>query len=67
MEEKNFSDFLDELKDISNKLKDNETSMEDSINLFKRGQEIIEKANTQLDTLQGEVNKVLEDNTEEKM
>ncbi|QHX36684.1 exodeoxyribonuclease VII small subunit [Spiroplasma sp. BIUS-1] len=62
MSAKNFNELLDEIKNISNKLNDSNTSMEDSIELFKKGTEMIKEAKDQLTTLEGEVKKVLENN-----
>ncbi|AGR42139.1 exodeoxyribonuclease VII small subunit [Spiroplasma diminutum] len=62
MSTKNFNELLDEIKNISNKLNDSSTSMEESIELFKKGTEMIKEAKDQLNNLEGEVKKVLENN-----
>ncbi|AHB36432.1 exodeoxyribonuclease VII small subunit [Spiroplasma apis] len=60
MSNKSFNEMLENIKLISNKLNDPNTSMEESINLFKEGKEIISQAKTQLETLEGEIKKVLD-------
>ncbi|AHI52909.1 exodeoxyribonuclease VII small subunit [Spiroplasma culicicola] len=62
MENKNFTEILDQIKEISKKLNDPSTSIEDSIDLFKNGTAIIKEAKQHLETIEGEVNKVLENN-----
>ncbi|WP_158500859.1 exodeoxyribonuclease VII small subunit [Spiroplasma cantharicola] len=62
MNKKNFNELLDEIKNISNKLNDSNTSMEDSIELFKKGTDMIKEAKEQLTNLEGEVKKVLDNN-----
>ncbi|AUB31645.1 exodeoxyribonuclease VII small subunit [Spiroplasma floricola] len=62
MNKKNFNDLLNEIKNISEKLNDSNTSMEESIELFKKGTELIKEAKDQLTNLEGEVKKVLENN-----
>ncbi|AOG60518.1 exodeoxyribonuclease VII small subunit [Spiroplasma helicoides] len=62
MNNKNFTEVLEDIKSISKKLNDSETSMEESIELFKQGSELIKIAKKQLDSLEGEVKKVLDDN-----
>ncbi|AGR41224.1 exodeoxyribonuclease VII small subunit [Spiroplasma taiwanense] len=66
MNEKNFNQILQEIKIISDKLNDSNTSMEESIELFKKGTELINEAKKQLLSLEGEVKKVLDDNKTEE-
>ncbi|QEH61878.1 exodeoxyribonuclease VII small subunit [Spiroplasma chinense] len=62
MSDKSFTQSLDEIKEITKKLNDSNTSMEDSIELFKQGTSMIKHAKEQLETIEGTVKKVLEDN-----
>ncbi|WP_339030956.1 MULTISPECIES: exodeoxyribonuclease VII small subunit [unclassified Spiroplasma] len=62
MNKKNFNELLDEIKNISDKLNDSNTSMENSIELFKKGTDMIKEAKEQLTFLEGEVKKVLDNN-----
>ncbi|WP_339020191.1 exodeoxyribonuclease VII small subunit [Spiroplasma endosymbiont of Atherix ibis] len=62
MNRKNFNDLLNEVKNISDKLNDSNTSMEESIELFKKGTELIKEAKEKLTNLEGEVKKVLDNN-----
>ncbi|AKX34135.1 hypothetical protein SLITO_v1c04820 [Spiroplasma litorale] len=58
----NFNELLDEIKNISTKLNDPSTKMEDAIDLFKKGTKLINDAKELLQNLEGEVKKVMEDN-----
>ncbi|QGS51946.1 exodeoxyribonuclease VII small subunit [Spiroplasma tabanidicola] len=66
MEQKNFIENLDKIKEISKKLEDPSTSMEEALELYKIGTEKIKKAKEQLETIEGEVKKVLDDNSLEE-
>lgn len=62
MNETKLREILLELKEISNKLKSDDTPIEESIEIFKNGCKLIEKAKLQLDEVEGEVKKVLDNN-----
>lgn len=59
MANKSFTETINELKDITSKLNDSTTSMEDSIELFKKGSDLIKIAKVELETIEGEVKKVI--------
>lgn len=65
MNNKNFSDTIEELKNITTKLNDPNTNIEDSIELFKKGTELIKVAKIKLESIEGEVKKVIDENSEE--
>jgi|GEM_PF-6866985 len=65
MSNKNFSDTIEELKNITTKLNDPNTNIEDSIELFKKGTELIKVAKIKLESIEGEVKKVIDENSEE--
>ncbi|WP_339021758.1 exodeoxyribonuclease VII small subunit [Spiroplasma endosymbiont of Atherix ibis] len=54
--------MLNEVKNISDKLNDSNTSMEESIELFKKGTELIKEAKEKLTNLEGELKKFLDNN-----
>ncbi|QBQ07706.1 exodeoxyribonuclease VII small subunit [Spiroplasma gladiatoris] len=62
MENKSFKETLETIRNISNKLNEPSTSMEEAIVLYKQGTEMIKQAEEQLTKIEGEVKKVLENN-----
>ncbi|MCL1936706.1 MAG: exodeoxyribonuclease VII small subunit [Defluviitaleaceae bacterium] len=51
----NYEQFIEKLEEIVNKLENPDTSLEDSINLYKEGIDIAKFCNEKLDSMEGEI------------
>lgn len=65
MENKNFEDILIELKQIINKLEDNNPKLDEIVKLYKKGMELIKIANKKMKNAKSKINIISENNLEE--
>ncbi|MGM0404539.1 MAG: exodeoxyribonuclease VII small subunit [Thermoplasmatota archaeon] len=57
-----FEDALEELERINEKLERNQVSLEDALQLYERGMELIKHCEKRLDKAKGEIKKLTGDN-----
>ncbi len=65
IEEMTFEESLQELEEINDKLERNRVSLEETIQLYERGMELIDYCSKKLEEAEGEIKKIMEKNGEE--